>query len=491
MYLGIDIGTTGTKAMLVDESGSIIRTEYYGYPTHREGEGIFEQDANDWWQALVSTVNRCIEDIENKEDIGALALSTQAGTLVLTDAECNPLGKAITWQDSRAKEIAERLNQEYEQDYFYLNTGWKLSGSYNFLNMLWLKEHRPDLFYKAQKFLSVNEFLNYKLTGSYFGDYVNSGITQLFDLQTCVYNGEALNILEIPENKLAKLLPSGTIIGGLTHDAAKELGLTTDTKVVLAGQDQYCSALGMGAIDDGDVAMSTGTAWVILAISSTPLFHIESYIAPGRHICPDLWGNMATLMTGGGAIEWCKQLVGDKGCSYDDINLLASKSVAGANGLMLLPFFQGATYPIWNSKLRATLFGLELRHSKGDMVRVVMEGVAMQLNLIFETVKSIGFKPRVLKTAGGAVKSLEWVQIIADVTNTPLQIFATADMACVGAALIAAKANGDFSTYTEGIQRWNLDYKFVFPNTENTTIYRELFEKYKKRTFMLDQMYKD
>lgn len=487
LYLGVDVGTTGTKTMLVSETGQVIRTEYRAYPTKRRQEGYAEQNPQDWWDTLVYTVRACAQG--HQSDIKAMALSTQAATVVPTDGNGNPLCCAITWQDSRAGKIGDRLNETHGQDYFYHKTGWRLSSGFNFLSMMWLKENEPELFQKTDKFLSVNEYLNFKLTGNFAGDPVNAGITQLFDIKNCTYDQEMLDFLNISEDNLAKLYPPGTVIGTLTADAAQELGLDTATKVVLAGQDQYCSAIGMGALKEGDIPMSTGTAWVMLPISEKPLFHTASYIAPGRHIEEGMWGNMATLTTGGVALEWCKELCGWGEKAYAQMDEAAQNTPAGAEGLMLLPFFQGATAPVWNNDLRATLFGLELRHGKNELIRGVMEGVVLQMNLIFDSIKEMGFVPKVLKVAGGATKSRPWVQIIADITNTPVELPGAPDMACIGAALVAAKADGLFETYEQGITAWEKQPRYVFPNPKTVGFYEDWFALYKKRVTQLKELY--
>lgn len=489
MYIGVDVGTTGTKAMLVDDNGTILNTEYSGYETYREREGYSEQNALDWWSTMVQTVSRCTKNLPNKKRVRALALSTQSGTVVATNSHCEPIAKAITWQDTRSATISERLNEQYDKEHFYKKTGWRLAGSYNFLALMWIKENQAALFEQADKFLSVNEYLNYMLTGKFIGDYVNAGITQLFDIKKHAYSSEMLGLLEMPESKLAELLPSGTHIGCLTDRAAQELGLCPETKVVLAGQDQYCAALGLGAIHDGDVAMSTGSAWVLLPISERPLFDTEAYISPGLHICENMWGNMATLTTGGVSIEWCRKLFGTEKLSYDEVNQCVQNTPMGSNGLMLLPFFQGATCPIWNNNIKATLFGMELRHEKADIISAVMEGVAMQANLILDTVRSCGCTPKALKMSGGAVKSRVWTQIIADVTNTPLEITETPDMACFGAAMVAAKACGEFSSYDEGLANWPIEKRRIMPDKSKVQEYSRLYDKYKSRVSLIEKMY--
>jgi sugar (pentulose or hexulose) kinase len=498
MYvLGVDVGTTGTKAMLIDQNGSVVATAYKGYPLITPREGYVDQKAEDWWDAFVSTSRQCIDKVTNKQDVLAVSLSTQGGSMVPIDKENNPLCDSLVWMDSRGAAIEDELREAGKDSWFYLKTGWKLSSGLFAVKILWLKQNRPDVFHATHKYLSTLDYVNMKLTGKYVIDPTNAGITQLMNLQKREWDPEILDFLGITKDLLPEILPSGAVVGNLTSEAAKALDLPMSTVVVNGGHDQYCAATGAGALHDGDVIVSTGTCWVALAISSKLRFDEVTHIAVGAHIPDGLWGALTSFQTAGLALEWFKEKLGPKSSdngilksvSFKEIDEKTCGRLESAKDLFFFPTFSGRGFPTWESKSKASLLGLSLEHDAYDIARAVMEGVAFELKHMLEGYASLGFAMESLRIMGGATKSDLWTDIIANTVDCRVIRLKEPNIACLGAAIMAGAASGVFESYADGFQKVNGE-EMVCPVREPLrSAYIEKYKRYKKGMAYTDPFY--
>ena len=260
MYvIGIDIGTTGTKSMLIDDTGVILKTSYRSYGLIKSGENIVEQKAKDWWDSLVETVRECTENVNDRHNILALSISSQGGSLVSVDEKGNPLSNVIVWMDKRGIDQRNDLLNLHPDKFYYEKTGWKLSSGGGLIQIKLLKQNDLNLFERTYKFLSTIDFINFKLTGRYAIDHTNAAMTHLMDINKGAWDEELLGAAGIYEKKLSEVIETGIPVGQLTANAAKELGLTTSVKVISGGHDQYCAAIGAGAAEDGELFLSA--AW--------------------------------------------------------------------------------------------------------------------------------------------------------------------------------------------------------------------------------------
>lgn len=497
LLLGIDIGTTGAKSVIMDENGHVLASAHKGYEIYNTYPNYVEQNAEDWWNALVETVRRCLGEIDHKEEILALCVSTQGGSLVAVDAEGNPLRMAISWMDKMGKRECDILKKGKEDNYHYRKTGWVLSSGFNLVQMKWMQDHEPEIFNKTHKFISTAEYINYKLAGEYYIDYTNAGITNLLNLDSMQWDADILADLGINEERLGTLVKGGEVVGNLCADAANQLGLSTDVKVVIGGHDQYCAAIGIGAIHNGDVFFSTGTAWVVLAVSDKLVFDNEYYFSPGHHLIQGMHGVMATVPTGGISIEWFRKNFGrlvmldgkNEMEAFREIDNAVDAKNPGADGVMFYPHFLGATCPNWASENKATFVGLDLSHDRYHMARAVMEGVVFEANWIIEKYRERGIGINRLKMLGGAAKSPIWPQIISDITGLPVIIPRIADVACVGAVMFAGIGAGVYKDAQHAYKTVVKEEREITPDSQRFSTYRKLFELYKKRFFLLKELY--
>lgn len=488
---GIDVGTTGTKSLLFSEQGQLVAQAYKGYGLITPQVGRSEQLASDWWSATVETVNKAVSEAGiDGADVAGISLSLQGGTLVPVDADFEPLYNAIVWNDARcADQRAEFIAELGEAKLMYEKTGWNLGNGLCALEVRWLKENEPEIFEKTAMFMSVPDYVAYKMTGVPAIDLSGTGINQTGNVREERYDEDILRFMGITEEKLPKIVRTGDVIGHLTEQAAKELGLSTDCVLVAGAHDQYAVALGAGCTHDGDIVIGSGTCWVVTALSEKANF--ESGIAQSKSAVPGLWGSCWSLSSGGVCLDWMRKniVLGPEGepISYEEINSEIPKRRAGEDGLFFYPF-SGYTE---NRKAfsKGSFIGLDLSHDRFDIMRAIMEGVGFQIRWMMEYFKSKPSTAEGLKLAGGATRSKAWSQIVADITGYPIRIPEVADLACVGAAVLAGSGSGVFGSLSEGCKRLAVNENVLMPDPIAAEKYAAIFEEYKSKAVLLGNIY--
>ena len=473
--LGIDVGTTGTKSLLFSEEGRLLGNAYRGYPTATPKPACCEQNAVDWWNAIVQTVKEVCADPQVARQVAAISLSVQGGTMVAVDENLQQVRPAMVWSDKRCAAQKEAfLNEAGNSQKMYEKTGWKLGLGQNALQIRWMRDNEPELFAKTHMFLSVPDYISAKLTGIAAVDLSNGGINQLVNIRKGAYDEELLAFAGIGSEKLPRIVPSGQIIGKLTAPAAKELGLSSDCVLVSGAHDQYAVALGAGACNAGDILIGTGTAWVVTAMADRSDF--ASGKAQSVAAVPGKWGTLWSLSSGGVCLEWLRKNVSTDSDSYDVINTEAAKRSAAAEELYFFPFAGRST--LEKDFQRGSFVGLSLSHDRFSMARAVLEGIAFQIRMMLETFQT---KPSEtgLKLAGGATKSDLWCQLIADIVGVPVRIPEVADLACVGAAVMAGAGCGIFGSMQEGAQRLKVNERVIRPDPNCSKKYQQYFAEYR------------
>ncbi len=489
--IGIDVGTTGTKSLLFDEQGCILASAYKGYEVISMKSGYAEQKPIAWYQAVADTVRECSRRIE-KEKIQAVSISAQGGTTVAVDGMGKPVRDAISWLDRRAYKEAVELCEKKEKDYYYLNTGWRLNDGYNLAQIKWMKLHEPDNFDRTDKFLSPLSYLNLRLTGNAVTDYTNEAITNLENIHTWTWDKTVYEELGLRKNQLPRIRPAGEVIGTLTKESAEIMGLSEKTLVINGGYDQYCAALGLGAVNQGDLMLSTGTAWVLMAITDCMKFDTKSCISPCQHIMPGKYGVMASLETGGISLDWFKnKVMSDREYAegYESLNRGIEKVNPGADGVLFYPHFAGTTCPYWSKSSKGAFLGLTLYHDRYHMARAVMEGVVYEMCTILDAYERAGIEVKKIRLAGGASKSSVWPQMIADITQIPVMIFENADAAARGAGIIAGVGAGMYADFTEAVETFQTKSTEIMPDIEKAEIYERNYARYQRGFHELKHFY--
>lgn len=493
----VDIGTTGTKTIIFDEKGRKRAFAYQEYPLITLSGNRIEQKAEDWWRTTAKTIKSCVEQIGKNEQVIAISLSTQGGALVVTDSNGNPIGNALSWMDlERSQPYIETLLNMRDSDWFYKMSGWKLSPSMCAAKLLWMYDNHPNLFKKGNKFLSTIDYVTFKLTGRFVIDPTNAATMQTFDITNQDWSEELLELLNVERSMWPEIVPCGQAIGELKKEALADCGLSGRVMLYSGGHDQFCAALGAGAVKSGDVMLSTGTAWVPLGVAQHVEHDFKHYPGIGNHIIPNMMGCMCNVSAGGVSLEWLRRL---RAVSLPDgqyfkeglveIDREAIHRIKNTKDLMFYPYFLGTEYPGWNQLAKATLFGLSLEHDSYDVALAIMEGVAFQAAYAMEGYRNNGIDAREIKLLGGAARSSLWTQIISNINGLPITTFSEPNVACVGAAAIAGMGCGIFDSYTEGINKMVQSNTIPAPEGELREYYIDKYKRFKEGLEAIDGYY--
>lgn len=366
LYLGIDVGTTGTKAALFSASGQLVGHSYRGYPRYTPELGCSEQEPEDWWNAVCEAVRELCPDGETAGNVRALSMSTQGGTIVPVDREGKPLRKAVVWDDIRCEqEKAAYVREVAPAETVYEKTGWQLGNGLPLLVIRWLRDHEPDVFQKTDRYLSVHDYMTLRMTGKAAVDLSNAGINQLIDLKAEDYDRQLMEFAGVRREQLPDLVHSGEAIGTLTASAAEAMGLTTRCVVVAGAHDQYAVAAGAGANEPGSILIGSGTCWVVTAIGEKPGF--DTGLAQSIPVVRGQWGSLLSMSSGGVCLDWLRQQTGMP--SYEELNRETAQRRAAEEELFFIPFSgrssellilksaprtMSTTTPFWNTPLLPT-----------------------------------------------------------------------------------------------------------------------------------------
>ncbi len=469
LVIGLDIGTTGTKALVVDQAGKIHGQGYQEYALTTAPGGQVTQSAKDWRDATVYAIRRAVESVDASQ-IAAIGISTQGASM----AVCQQVEEAelvYTWMDGRSVEQVKTLGQTVGYDAFYQKTGWALFAGGDAAKLLWLKEN--GLFRGHEKLASTLSYINHFLTGEFVSDPTNSAIRQFYNIQTQAYDREILSYLGISQANLPEVRPTGSLVGGVLPSVAEQLGIPAGTPVFNGAHDQYCAAIGCGAVNVGDMMLATGTTWVVLGVTSQPLY-TESGICPGVHPAGG-YGAMASQINAGSALKWFKEQIGD---SYQEIDRVAATRAEHCKDLFWVPYLAGAGFPSADPQKRASLHGLSLHHNKYDMARALMEGVAFEARRSLAEYQKAGMPVGRLMMTGGAAKSNFWVGVVAAVLpEWELYISECADAAPIGAAVFALKGAGAIPTLADAPALTRCR-KVTPPASQDIAYYQEKFNRY-------------
>jgi len=473
-FIGLDIGTTGAKALLVDVVGNILNKCYVGYRLFSDGRNV-EQSPNDW----IGCGSKAIRDLLEGRDpskIKALSLSTQGASTVAIDSQNNPIGNAVTWMDSRAISEANELVTLLGADYIYRNTGWQVSPSLDAAKILNMK--RSKKYSNAKHFLSTIEYMNMFLTGNPVCDPTNASIRQLYNVTCDSYDRQILEAVGLCDEELPEILPTGAYVGGITSKASEMTGLCERTPVYNGAHDQYCASIGAGAINPGDLLLSAGTTWAVMGICEKLMF-TKTYISPALHPVTGRYGAMASLVGTGVSMQWFKDKFTDN--SFEEINEQVAISESNVDELFFYPYLSGAGYPFWNLEARGSFTGISLEHSKFDFARAIMEASAFNVCTALNDFTENGFTTKSLYMMGGASKSELWCNLIASASKLSVKISNENEACALGAAIIAAKGSGAYIDFNDAVNAMSTQTRIINPDM---SLSKKMSAKYKRYTRM-------
>lgn len=482
--LGMDLGTSSVKIILVNVQGKIIAASSEGYRTYSPRPGWAEQEPEEWWRATVKATNGVIDQAHiDLEEIRGVGLSGQTHGAVILDKNLLPLRKAIIWMDKRSISQVQRLRDKMEGRLAYI-TGLPVSCGFMAPSLLWIKENQPSLWKKIYKVLLPKDYLRLKLTGVIASDVTDAGGTLLLDTAQRKWSKEIINELTIPYDFLPPLYESSQISGQVTGKAANNISLKEKTPVVAGGADEVMAAIGTGVVAEGRIASSIGTGALLTTCVDHPIIKPDRALHTIPHALPGKWILMGAILAGGSCLDWFFNQVILEGKISSQLNfhqLLPSKisSVSAASkGLLFLPYLGGERTPYLDPQARGVFIGLSFHHSQKDLIRAVMEGVVFALRDCLEEFKKAGIKPSGIVTSGGGAKSEVWRQIQADIFDLPVFTANTGESSAYGASLIAAVGTGIFPTVEKACQKWIRKENQIIPNPKNVETYDNIYQVY-------------
>ena len=441
--LGLDISTTGAKALLIDETGRVIATHSTPQPISQPRPLWSEQNPADWWNGMAAAIRSLLQETNLTGDaIAAIGLSGQMHGLVLQDANGEVLRPAILWNDGRTQAQCDEITQKIGFDRLIQLTGNRALTGFTAPKILWVRDHEPDVYAKAAHILLPKDYIRYKLTGDYVMDVSDAAGTSLLNVAERRWSDEVVNALKIPTSWLPRLAEGSEITGQVSEAAAQETGLKSGTPVVGGGGDQAAGAVGVGAVEPYIISLAVGTSGVVFA----PLDHY-AYQPEGRlhafcHTVPGQWHFMGVMLSAAGSLQWYRDSI-QPSLSFDELIEEAASVAPGCEGLFFLPYLTGERTPHPDPQARGAFIGLTTRHTRSHMTRAVLEGVAYGLKDSFSLIAQAGLPEKYeVRISGGGAKSPIWQQIIADILGAPLVSINTTEGAAYGAALLAAVGAG-------------------------------------------------
>ena len=468
-YLGIDVGTTATKAIAIDRNGCCVGRGIAQYKLITDGSKI-EQNPECFLQAIYSSVGQVLKTVAPIK-ISGISLSTQGATTAAVDEWGNPICNAYTWMDSRATEEVRILSNEPGADYIYNTTGWPLAPSLDAAKILYMKGHLGIK--RHVRYLSTLEYCNLFLTGNGVIDPTNASIRNLYNLWENQWDARILRAVGIQVDTLADILPTGSLIGGVTLEAASRTGLRAGTPVFNGAHDQYCASIGSGATRKGDLLIGSGTTWALMVLSDFPMIS-KSGAGVGLHLIHGLYGNILSLVGAGAALQWFKD-----NFTENDFETLNNRVVGKAkNGPVFFPYMYGPSYPQWESGLSGAFAGIRPEHDRYDLARSVMETATFRTREAIADFIRQGCPIKRLYFAGGAAKSIQWQQILADSLNREITVVAESDSCAVGASMIAAVSLGDMPDYEACAHAFVRPAAIVRPDPNSSSRMEDKYSRY-------------
>lgn len=484
LLIGLDVGTTSTKALLFNPQGQILASASQSYGLiASEGDRV-EQNPQDFWDAAVTTLRALAQQISPSDRVMAICQSSQGGTTIPADDAGNPVMNAISWMDQRARSEGGQALEVFSEEEFYRTTGWLYHATLPFRHIIWLRRQTPEVFKRARRFLFVNDFIGHRLTGEYCMNPSDASVTHLFNIEQGDWDERLLELAGIQRQQLSPLKPSGAIVGALTKQASLETGLPAGTPLINGAHDQYCAAVGLGVTSPGPMLLSCGTAWVLLAVPETLEIGYQSRMAISCHAVPGRWGAMRAQGGVGASVEWLIDQIfagSDKSIGrkqlYAAVNESVLSSPPGAGGVLFYPLSGGHTELVFAG--RGGFIGVNLKHTRADLARAVMEGVVFDLRWTLEEILAAGVCVDEMKMVGGGAGSSAWPQIVTDITGIPVVLPAIREAASWGAAILAGVGSGVFPDAAAGVSNTGPERRLE-PNGEHRQRYDELFGHYKR-----------
>jgi len=453
-FLGLDIGTSSTKVVLLDEHGTVLATALSEYPFATPRPLWSEADPADWWEATITGIREVLARSGTAPaDVAAVGLSGQMHGLVMLDAAGNVLRPAILWNDQRTGAQCAELTRRVGAARVLQLTGNPILAGFTAPKILWVQQNEPEIYARSAKVLLPKDYVRYCLSGTYATDVSDASGMSLLDVVKRTWSEEMVDGLGMPRHWLAEVAESPVVSAAVSPEAARLTGLLAGTPIVAGAGDQAAQAVGCGIVREGLFSATFGTSGVVFAHSDTCQVEPQGRLHAFCHAVPGKWHLMGVMLSAAGSLQWYRNALGSEeqelarqagADAYDLLTADAATVAPGAEGLVFLPYLTGERTPHPDPLARGAFVGLTLRHTKAHLTRAVLEGVTFGMNDCVGLMRDLGLRPANLVASGGGARSPFWRQMMADVFGVTITTVNATEGAALGAAVLAAVGAGAF-----------------------------------------------
>ncbi|ADQ41498.1 xylulokinase [Caldicellulosiruptor acetigenus I77R1B] len=487
-FIGIDVGTSGTKTILIDSKGKILASATFEYPLYQPQIGWAEQNPEDWWDASVKGIKAVLEKSKvDPKEVKAVGLTGQMHGLVLLDKNYNVIRPSIIWCDQRtAKECDEITEKVGKEKLVEITANPALTG-FTASKILWVRNNEPQNYEKVYKILLPKDYIRFKLTGEFATDVSDASGMQLLDIKNRCWSDEVLEKLEIDKGLLGKVYESPEVTGKVSGQASELTGLCEGTLVVAGGGDQAAGAVGNGIVKTGVISSTIGSSGVVFAHLDEFKIDPQGRVHTFCHAVPGKWHVMGVTQGAGLSLKWFRDNFAhiekaafefiDKD-PYILMDQEAELANPGADGLVFLPYLMGERTPILDPYAKGIFFGITAKHTRREFIRAVMEGVVFSLKNCLDILYEMGIEVKEVRVSGGGAKSKLWRQMQADIFEMDVWTLNSKEGPAFGAAILAAVGAGEYQKVEEACDTMIQKVDNCSPNEKLFEIYRKTYKLY-------------
>ncbi len=479
-FLGIDVGTGGSRAVLINEHGQTLAAETVEHmPFASPHSGWVEQDPNDWWRASVAAIRAVLatEGI-TADEIGAVGFSGQMHGSVFLDERGDVLRPALLWCDQRTEKQCSEITKTIGAERLIELVCNPAVTGFTLPKILWLRENEPEIWQRVRSILLPKDYVRFRLSGDKASDVADSSGTLLFDVRNRRWSDEMLDAFDLSKNLFPTVYESIEVTGSVSAQGAAKTGLREGTPMVAGAGDNAAGAIGMGTVLSGTASVTIGTSGVVFVVTDTPTLDLKGRTHTLCHAIPNRWHMTGVTQGAGLSLKWFRENFGG-GRSYDELVAEAAKVPPGSDGVVWLPYLMGERTPHRDPHARAAFVGLTASHSQGNLVRAVLEGVAFSLLDSLEIFRELGLPIDKIRLGGGGAKSELWRQIQADIYGQTVELLEAEEGAAFGAAILAGVGGGAWPTVDDACHQTIRIRTTIEPDREASKILKAQYPIYR------------
>jgi xylulokinase len=478
--LGVDLGTSAVKILLVNQKGEVCQEVSKSYPLIQEKAGFSEQDPNEWVEKTIEGLQEIVKEFPGDiEAIEGMSFSGQMHGLVLVDEELKPLRNAILWNDTRTTKQCEKIyNVVGKEKLLQITKNVALEG-FTLPKLLWVQENEPEIYEKAKYFLLPKDFVRFALTGAIHMEYSDAAGTLLLDIQKKRWSKELCELLNVNIELCPPILESHDEVGNLSAPIVEKTGLSKSLRVFAGGADNACGAIGAGILEEGKTLCSIGTSGVVLTFEEASNKDFNGKVHYFNHGKENSYYTMGVTLAAGYSLSWFKDTFA-KDEAFDTLLKDIETVPPGANGLLFTPYIVGERTPHADAVIRGSFIGIDSNHERKHFVRAVMEGITFSLLESIQLFRERGKEIIQVVSIGGGAKNDVWLQMQADIFQANIVKLSNEQGPGMGAAMLAAYGCGWFESLEQCAKQFIKVEKTYEPKPDNVKIYKELFQLYKE-----------